>query len=188
MFNYDVKGDIMSYFIILLTLAYASLGSFIRDNFTTIGNQEGHFWHFFVWTILIACYFFYYTKKVFNLYHYSFKHENLIASYVMISLITTPLIPYTETNPLLDDLHVFLAMSSCIVFIGIWLSFLWYTKKTNPTLSQQLELPLQMIIYTTIALIFIFNRINSIVEIVFVLSLIILIEFLLKNVKKGFTK
>lgn len=174
----------MSYLIIFITIAYASLASLTQSNFTVIGNQEGYFWYFFLWTLIVATYFFYYTAKVFKAYHFILPYQKLISYYIYFACLLTPIIPYTENNPLLDDLHVFLAISSSICFLGVWICFLWHVKQMFPITAKKIELPFWMIIQTLILCLFFFGHINSVIEVILVISLALLIEVLLKNQKK----
>jgi len=114
-------------------------------------------------------------------FHYSFPYQKIICSYIYLACITTPLIPYTEKNPFLDDLHVFLAMSSSFLFLWVWGMFLWHLKSTYPTITHKIELPFWIFIQTLLGCIFFFNQINSVIELLLVISMIILIDFLKKS-------
>lgn len=171
----------MAFILIFLTLLYASLDSLTQSNFTVIGNIPGNFYYFLIWTFFIATYFLYNSSNVFKKYHFTFKWQHYISLYIYFACLLTPLIPYTQTNPFFDDLHVFLAMSSSILFLGVWLIFLWHIHQIYPQLSKKIEVPFWIFIQTLIGCLFFFGQINSIIELLLVISMIFLIEFLKKN-------
>ena len=134
-----------------------------------------------IWTILVASYFLYNSRKLTKKFHSSFPHQKIISAYIYLSCIITPFIPYTEQNPFLDDLHVFFAMSSSVLFLGVWLRFLWHIKLCYPEISRKIDVPFWMLIQTLIGCVFFFNQINSVIELILVICIIFLIEFLKKS-------
>lgn len=170
----------MEYLIILITLIYASLGSITQTNFTGIANEQGYSLFFLVWTILIASYFFSQSKKIFQKFHFSFKGMKILSIYIYIACLITPLIPYTKNSELLNELHVFFAMSSSCLFIGIWIAFLFHLSQIYPNIHQKIQLPFRLMVVTLIGCTFFFGCINSLVELLLVISMILLIKFLKK--------
>lgn len=171
----------MAILLILLTILYAGLDNIFYSNFTVIGNQEGHFLYFFVWTLMIATYFFIQSTHIFNKYHFSFKYQKPLALYVFLSCIITPMIPYTEKNPLLDDLHVLCIMSSTFIFIGIWFYFIYHMKARHKRLISKIELPFVLLIHLLAIIFLLYGCINSLIEALIIFYMILLIEFLKKN-------
>ena len=162
--------------LIIMTCLYASLDSLTQSNFTVIGNKEGYLGMFIIWTFCIATYFLYNSIQLLKKYNYTFKYQKILSTYIYLACIITPFIPYTEQNPFLDDLHVFFAFSSATLFLIVWLFFLNHIKH----ITKQLELPFLLLIQILgISLVY-FSSINSIIELIIIIAMILLIEFLKK--------
>ena len=173
-------GDFMAILLILATLLYSSLGSVTVDNFTVIGNTKGNLIYFIVWTFFIATYFLLNSKKICEKFHFTFRYQKLISSYIYFACIITPFIPYTEKNVFLDDLHVFLAFSSATLFLFVWLLLLGHLKNHFPEVTRKIELPFLLMVHTLGLCLVYFGIINSIIELIIIISIILLIEFLKK--------
>ena len=166
----------MGIILIILTCLYASLGSLTQSNFTVIGNQEGHLIYFVLWTFSIATYFLYNSMKLLKKFNYSFRYQKIVSTYIYLACVITPLVPYTEQNPFFDDLHVFLAFSSATLFLIVWLFFLNHIKH----ITKQLEVPFFLLIQLLGLCLVYFSSINSVIELIIIIAMIILIEFLKK--------
>ena len=170
----------MAMIISLLTIGYALLGSLTQDNFTTIGHQLGYPFLFIIWTSITATYFLKETVGVFKKFYYSFPFQKILSAYIYLAILMTPFIPYTEQNIFLDDLHVFFAMSASVIYLTAFGFFLLHLRKTQPQVTKQIEVPFWCVIYTLFFCLLFFGQINSIVEIVLVISMSYLLNFLKK--------
>ena len=171
----------MAILLILCTILYASLDSLLYSNFTAIGNQEGHFFYFFIWTFSIATYFLIQSTNIFKKHHFSFRYQKLLATYVYLSCILTPIIPYTNTNPFLDDLHVLLIMSSVFIFLGIWFYFIYHLKVNHHPLISKIEVSFILFVHLLAFIFLFFSSINSLIEVLIIAYMIIFIEIFKKN-------
>lgn len=132
------------------------------ENQTHIGNALHHPLYFWIWTLSSCFGYYYYTKKIWDIY--SISYSKWLHAFFNVSIIISICIPYSPDLPgWINDGHVWLAILgvSGYMFEWIWISLhttLQYEKEWKYLLS---------IFFLCLFFLFYFGHVTSFAEILF---------------------
>lgn len=91
------------------------------DNLTYLGNQLNHKLFLFAWVLSTVYGFYFYTKKIWDIYTipYNKKNHRLIC----LGMVIGTMIPYS-TYTILKDLHVWIPILCTSAFVYEWLKYI----------------------------------------------------------------
>lgn len=136
------------------------------DNQTYIGNQLHHPLYLFFWAASSAFGFYYYSKKIWEMYDISYHKKN--HALIILGMILSCSIPYNDIT-LFKDLHVWLSIFFVACFIVEWFVYVPINLNKNSILFF-INLGLSLL-FT-----FIFGHITGFCEIYFSFTMNILLH------------
>lgn len=161
----------------LLILFYGLQAPIISDNFTGIANKNSLSSLFFL-LLIVSTFYLYSCHKIFQKYHWHPRYLKQISIIIVVHLLLSAWVPYQELYPRLESLHVYLAMSACILFLYVIGKFILDLQWSYPFIYQKIHLKFKLIISTVLILLLGFGSINSLIEMVVVIGMNWLITYI----------
>lgn len=169
---------LLGYLVIpLFIIAYGLQQPIISDNFTGIANKSSLSALFFLLSI-VSLFYLYACFNIFRKYHWHPWYLKPTSIVIVINLLLSAWIPYQALHPHLELLHVYLALSACVLFLFLIGKFIIDLQWTFPLVYQKIILKYKFIIVTLLILLLGFGNINSLIEMVVLIGMNWLITYL----------
>lgn len=166
-----MKNAIIHISFIVSTILFASKASLTQENFTGIANNLGHYQALIGWSIIAACYFYRYSMRLFKSQDWHPNYLKPVSIVIFIGISVSGFIPYNDSYIHLEALHTLCSLGASLLFLGLLLKFMFDMQFSQPLFYQTYHLWLRMIIATLIILLMTFGNVNSLIEVVMVISL-----------------
>ena len=175
---------IFGYFILpTITLLYASQATLMNENFTGIANHQNQQFLFALWALMTASYFLRTSLNLFKAYQWHPPYLKYVSPMIFLGISLAPWIPYQDSMPHLETLHVFMAMGASVLFLILLGFFITYLQTLDLDLYHKYEPPFRLIILTLVILLLWSGHVNSLIEIWMTCSLSIYITYLHTDLK-----
>ena len=132
------------------------------DNMTYFGNSGGHYFLFFLWTLSSCFGYYFYSKKIWEVY--KIKYESHLHTLFIVGIILSIFIPYSSSLPgWINDGHVWLAI---VCIAGFMLEWLWISLHSTLQYTKEWK-GLFCIFMFCLFLLLLFGHVTAIAEITF---------------------
>ncbi len=171
----------MVYIIILLiTLFIASKAGLMNENITAVLMIPRHRLWVIIYLIILSLFFGYKTYQLFKKIKTRFPFQFMICISILFMIIGA-FSQYNDTGNFTSKLHVYCCMSSTISFLVYEIIFFQQLKFENYDLYSSIFPYLKKLIEFLLLLLIVFGRINSYIEIIYIITVMLPLYLLEKN-------